>query len=199
MPRRRANADPPMDESTMLALPPPRVVTHAHKHEHERDPYESPPGAVPARVTNARTTQQAPLKRRMTREDLSKREAAREDMRVRSNRYLRYLDLLRANGGDKISALAAIYSVSLEQAHERQYELHLDVRTGMGGTDLAGVLEANDLALTDRVALLRSHAYSDNPAASLKALDMAQDLEGSGGGQGSFESFLRLIKTQKGR
>ncbi len=189
MPRRKAvgteqllNQEPPL-----LALPSPRI---AHKHEHEIDPYESPPGAVPVILS------EKPLKRKQTAEDVATRKAARMEARALATRYERYLDLMAQSGGDRDQALASVFNVSIEEAQERRLELHAEVRRGLGSTTLAEILEKNDLSLVARANILRKHAYSDIPAASLKAIDMVQELEGDRSDVGSFEAYLRVVKAQ---
>lgn len=184
----------------MLMLPAPRVMpSHPHKHEHKLDPYEAPPGAVPATtITPSKSqTTEGPIKRKLTKEDEQKRELARADRRMRGTRYTRYLDELARIGGNQTMALATVYGISIEEAQERRLELQADVRTGIGNTDVGEILQQNDLDMTARANILRKHAYSDNPAASLKAIDLANDLEGDRGETGSFEQFLRLCKAQE--
>ena len=77
-------------------------------------------------------------------------------------------------------------------------DLLAEVRRGMGVSPLGDLLERRGLGLAARVNILGKHAYSDNPAASLKAIDMIGDMAGQTANEGSFESFLRLAKSQKG-
>lgn len=176
-------------------LPAPRP---AHKHGHDRDPYETPLGAVPAKVSNIVRELQRPITRPQTKADELARQEAKSELRIRASRYRSYLDEMIANGGDQLAALAVVYGLDIDEVKERRDELHADVRSGIGGTELAEVLEQHDLGLNTRVALLKKHAFSDIPAASLKAVDMINDLEGDSGSVGTFESYLRLVKAQKG-
>lgn len=175
-------------------LPAPRP---AHKHGHDRDPYETPAGAVPAKVSNLKT-QSAPITREPTKADELARQEAKTELRIRASRYRSYLDEMITNGGDQLAALSIVYGLSIDEVKERREELHADVRSGIGATELAEVLEQHDLGLNTRIAILRKHAFSDIPAASLKAVDMVNDLEGDSGSFGTFESYLRLVKAQKG-
>lgn len=192
MPRRvPLGADQEMSNEAVLALPPVRVV---HKHERERDAYETPPGAIPAKVGNV-VVESRPGK--ATKENLAERDEVRREMRMLGARYRAYLQLLAASGLDRISALAEVFNVSIEEAREHEYELHIEVRRGIGATEVGKVLEDHDLGIHERAALMRKWAYSENPAASLKSIDMAQSLEGDSAHVGSFESFLRLSKIQR--
>lgn len=195
MPRRKpVSNDQLLNNEPPLMLPAPRP---AHKHGHDRDPYETPPGAVPAKVSNLKT-QTGPIKRQQTKADELARQEAKSELRIRASRYRSYLDEMIANGGDQLAALAVVYGLDIDEVKARRDELHADVRSGIGGTELAEVLEQHDLGLNTRVALLKKHAFSDIPAASLKAVDMINDLEGDSGSVGTFESYLRLVKAQKG-
>lgn len=186
MPRRKTVGDEQLLAPTLM-LPPPRP----HKRgAHDVDPYESPPGAV--------VVHHEPITRPLTKADEKARDVAKSEVKARSERYARYLDALTEHGGDQELALADVYGLSPEEVRPRRLELQADVRSGIGGTELAEVLERNDLSLLARVNVLRKHAYSTNPAASLKALDMIGELEGERSEVGSFESFLRLAKAQKG-
>jgi hypothetical protein len=182
--------DPTMlDGPPILALPSPRKKGHGH----DADPYETLPGAVVMHQTTVK-----PLARKPTKEDAVSRAAAQHDMKVRAERHTRYLDALVEFAGDQEQALADVYGLTVEQVRPQRLELLADVRTGIGSTDLGEILERNALDLTARVNLLRRHAYSNTPAASLKALDMIADLDDDRSDHGSFESYLRMVKSQKG-
>lgn len=170
-----------------LMLPAPRPSRHTPE-----DPYESLPGAVPTSVTTE------PIKREMTGTDIKLRKQAQLDAKVRGARYDRYLDAMTEHDGDQEKALADVYNLPVEQVRLQRAELHADVRLGMASSSLGEALEQNDLALAARVTLLRKHAYSPHPGASLKAIDMANAMEGGTSDLGSFESFLRTVKAQKG-
>jgi len=190
MPRRKVIIDDQLLGNIPLALPP------ARRHEHERDAYEAADGAVPGKATRVQITSVTPTT--PTSADLAERDQIRAEMRVAATRYNRYLDALHDSFGDQEAALAAAYNLPIEEVRERFYELRVDVRRGQGATDISQVLERNDLTQADRVAIMRRHAYSANPAASLKAVDMISDMEGDSGNLGSFEDYLRTHKLQKG-
>lgn len=183
---------------THLMLPPPRVTTGGGKHEHEIDPYQTPAGAVPGKTSNVQETRK-PLKRRETKEDLAAKEQAKQEMRVRGKRYAQYLELMAQNGGNRVLAVSLVYCVTVEEAAENLDLLLADLRSGRGSTDIAIVLEQHDLDVTARVNMLSKHMYSDVPAASLKAIQMAGEMEGDRGTVGAFEDFLRLAKAQNSK
>jgi hypothetical protein len=191
--RRKPRGDDQMTSNEIMALPVPQPVKH---REHEVDPYAPAPGAIPGKVTKVVTEAPMRLTRKMTKDDIQTRDEVRREMKMRETRYKKYLDSLITYGGDQERALADIYGISLEEARARRLELQADVRTGFGNTELADQLEANDVALAARINLLRMHAYSANPAASLKSLDMLSELEGQRSDMGTFESFLRIVKMQ---
>lgn len=190
--RKKAISDEQLIEPVLV----PAVRTSRGGHAHDLDPYAPPPGAVPGRSKELATTAAVPIKRKMTKEDIAARDEARRVMKMRAARYERYLDALVEFGGDQEQALADVYGLPREEVRLRRVELHADVKSGIGSSELSEVLERNDLALASRVAVLRKHAFSANPAASLKALDMVSEMEGTRGDVGSFESYLRLAKEQ---
>jgi hypothetical protein len=132
----------------------------------------------------------------MTGREIAARAEAQLEVKARGERYNRYLDAMIEFAGDQEQALADVYGLTVEEVRPRRLELQADVRNGLGSSDLADVLEQNDLTMRARATLLRKHAYSLNPAASLKAIDMVTELEGERSDVGSFESYLRLIKSQ---
>jgi len=190
MARRKAVSDlQEMNANPPLMLPSPRVT---HKREHEVDPYPSLPGAMPTH------TKVEPLNRKMTATDLAKRDEARAEQKMLGERYNRYLDAMAEFKGDQEQALADVFGLSPEEVRPQRLALQNEVCRGIGTSDVGDVLVRNDLALAARASILRRWAYSDNAAASLKAADLAGELEGERASQGSFESFLRLAKQAKG-
>ena len=195
MPRRKPVSENQTLEPNVLALPAPRVIP-SHKHEHKVDAYQTPPGAVPGKVSNITITQGPPT-RALTKEDEQKRELARADRRMRTVRCRRYMDEMARVGGNQVMALATVFNISIEEAAERQIELHDDVMSGLVHTDVGELLKQHSLDQASRAYILSRHMWSDNPAASLKAADMANEMEGDRGETGSFEQYLRLSKAQQ--
>jgi hypothetical protein len=139
-----------------------------------------------------------PIERKMTATDVAKRDEARVEQKMLGERYNRYLDAMAEFKGDQEQALADVFGLSPEEVRPQRLVLQNEVCRGIGSSDVGDVLVRNDLALAARASILRRWAYSDNAAASLKAADLAGELEGERASQGSFESFLRLSKAQKG-
>lgn len=196
MPRRKARPDPafvPTGE-TALAIPVPPARRH---HAHEVDPYVTPPGAINARGKLAESTTR-PISRQLTAEDKAARAQARKDAKARGARYDKYLDALAENLGNQEAALAAVFpDLTPEAIAVQKYALLEAVRSGQGSSSIADVLEKHDLGLHARVSVLRQHVYSNNPAASLKAVDMVNELHGETSDQGTFESYLRIVKGDR--
>lgn len=190
MPRRKPKGETQTLESPILMLPPGKP---RHRHPHEDDPYESLPGGVP----RVEVTGHEPITRKLSRAEEQQRSVALSEQAMRATRYTRYLEAMVRLGGDQIAALAEVYELTPQDVEERHLELQADVRAGIGTSVLADVLEKNDLSVAARAAVLRKHLYSTNPAASLKALDLVNDMEGDRADFGSFESYLRLAKGQK--
>jgi hypothetical protein len=194
MPRKK-----PKDETqTMNAtLPPPVLaITGArtlHRHERPVDAYEAPPGAV---IVHPPTVE--PVKRAETKTDVALKNAVQQEQSARVSRYDRYLDALEEHGGDADAALCDAYGYTPEVVAEQRDYLLADVRSTIGMSSIAAELERNDLSDRARVRLLRKHAYSANPAASLKALDAIGELAGARSDIGSFEDTLRQAKLARG-
>ena len=195
MPRRKPQSEE-QTENPVLMLPTPRVV---HHREHEVDAYQAPAGAVPvtARATNVSETTKR-TGRKMTKADRQQRDAALSEQRERADRYDAYLDAMADTGLDEVKALARVYELTEDAARLQIDRLRHDVRLGIGSSSVAHQLERNDLNEVAQIRRLRGHVYSDNPAASLKALDMVREMTGTRGELGSFEQYLKLAKAQKG-
>jgi hypothetical protein len=190
VPRRSAKNDQQDgQEIGILMLPPPKT---SHKHEHREDPYESPPGAVPHVVSSA------PLKRKLTAAEKKQQSELRAEHKMLATRHAAYLDALGENGGDRVKALSHVLGISEDDVRPQLLDLLAEVRRGLAVSPLGELLERNGLDLAARVNILRGHAYSDNPAASLKAVDLVQEMQGQTSDTGSFENYLRLAKISKG-
>ena len=190
MPRRKASNDQQDgQEIGILMLPPART---AHKHEREHDLYETPPGAVPHVVSSE------PIKRKLTPNEKEQQKLLKREHKALAARHERYLYSLAENNGNRELALAEVFNLSVEEVRPQIVDLLAEVRRGLGVSPLGELLEENGLDLRARIALLRQHAYSEIPAASLKAIDLVQELQGQTSDSGSFENYLRLSKLSKG-
>jgi hypothetical protein len=180
VPRRSQPAVIPefVDETAPLAIPAPRK-----EHEHRVDPYRSLPGAMPGPDQP---------KRRPGRPRKDDVEAiARREQQTKLARYDRYIDAVIALSGDQVTALATVFGIEVGEADQRFEELLADVQNGIPSSTVSEMLQRRDLSKAARLTILRKHAYSNNPAASLKALDMLKDIDGAGPDVGSYESFVR--------
>lgn len=192
MPRRSTKNDNPdlSNDVPLMMLPPARI---SHKRDHQEDPYESPPGAVP------HVLQSVPLKRKLTDAEKTAQIETRKEHKFLATRHARYLDLMIEHKGDRELALADIFEISPADARVQLLDLLAEVRRGLAVSPLGELLERGGLDLAGRVNILTKHAYSDNPAASLKAIDLASEMAGTTANEGSFESFLRISKAAKGK
>jgi hypothetical protein len=190
VPRRKTKSDEQLIEPTILMLPPAKP----RHHEHPIDAYPSLPGAVP----HAEVLSLEPLKRKLTKAEKEQRGTLVSEQRMRQRRYDRYLAVLADTYGNRIAALATVFGVTEAEAEVRALELHTELKEGIGTSTVADEIERNDLGVSARAAVLRKHLYSSNPAASLKAADMVSEMEGDRQDLGSFESYLRQAKLQKG-
>lgn len=184
-----------LDRSDVLMLPPPQTVvrTSAHrKHEKHEDPYEAAIAAVPKKVS----TKSRPSSRTLSPAEREQQAELAAAQAASIDRYHAYLDALAANGGNRIAALARAFELDADTVVARERELLGVIAAGRDESPVTKLLERADLDLAARIALLRQHAYSDNQAASLKAIDMVDALVGAGGELGSFESYLRVVKAQ---
>lgn len=184
---RRSNKGEEGDGGRTMALAVPQPETR-----HAGDPYEPAIGAVPHDLK----TSTRPLKRKLTPAEEANRTQLENDHKARIELYHAYLDELPACGGDKIKAIARAFRITDTQAMERLDELMAIVAMGRGASPVTKLLERADLDISARIAMLRKHVYSDVPAASLKALDMVEQITGAKANRGSFEDYLLLVKDQ---
>lgn len=190
MPRRKVARD--QGDAIPILMLPPAKSTHRHARDH--DAYEVPPGAVPTQVIATE-----PLGRKLTAEERKDQHLVQQEHQRLEARYERYLDLLGAAGGNRAAALAEIFGLPIDEVYPQMPALLAAVREGLRTGALGDALEQNALGVNERVRILRHHAYNlENPAASLKAVDMAHEMQGQTSDGGSFEHFIRAAKLQKG-
>ncbi len=157
---------------------------HGHGSQHLIDPLTPLPGGVKLKQVR----EQRPPKRKSV-------EAA-ESKRI----YSEYARELVANGGDEIAALAQVLNLSTVEVEANRFELHNKVMEQAGsGRSLRTLLAENDLSKETRIRILRSHAFnSSNPAASLKALQLVDELDQERiADVNSYESYLRDLMGDK--
>jgi hypothetical protein len=168
-----------------LAIP--RPTSHV-----DIDPYAPAIGAVPHNVQ----TQKRPLKRKLTAIEEQERAALELQSRMRVELYHRFLDAIADVQGNKVLALAAVFNITVDEVRANYDDLLAEVYAGRASSSVTKLLERADLDLAARITVLRKHVYSDTPAASLKALDMIDQMAGARSERGSFENFLLLVKSQ---
>lgn len=190
VPRRKVENDVLLGDLPIQMLPAVRTSTHK---ERDHDAYESPPGAVPHKIVS-----QQPLKRKLTAEEKAQQIETRKEHKMLAARHARYLNALIEFKGDRELALADVLGISPEEVRPQLLDLLAEVRRGVGVSPLGELLEQQGLGIAGQVNILARHAYSDNPAASLKAIDMIGERQGQTANEGSFESFLRTAKMMKG-
>lgn len=195
MARKRKPADEPMMETPVLMLPAPRTTTH--KREHEKDPYASPPGAVPGRASNERIVRVQPLGREPTTAEKAQQVALRQEMEAKGARYHQWLDALIKFSGDKIAAGALVMGMTEEAFAADQYNLEADIRQGQVVSEIGDVLMRNDLTTETQVLNIRRWLLSDNAAASINAQKLLQELAGDSHQEGSFEQLIRIHNAGK--
>lgn len=146
-------------------------------HQHYVDPLTPLPGAIKL-VKNQRAPRRKP----------GAASAARD-------LYSDYLRALVNHGGDDAAALAETLDIPREEAARRRSELRGRILAdGDSGHSLQDMLKTYDLGKRARLAILRAHAYSAVPAASLKAVDMLNEIDqGRATDTGSYESWLRTV------
>lgn len=198
MPRKKRTTEADLLDASgapILALPPVRPSSHS-MHEHEKDPYALPQGAVPGRISNLKTLARTPLERELTPQDKGRRELARIEQKEKARRYELYLDKLIETGYDRRAALVEVYGE--EAVAQRGIEdLQSEVREGVGSSEIGAIMERFDVNATARVRVVASWLYSDNAGASLKAADMLAEMSGDTTSDGSFEMYLRLSKEHE--
>jgi hypothetical protein len=174
-----------LQEAAPLAIP----VPH-REHEHRVDPYKTLPGAMPDPIPH-------PAKRKRGRPRKDDVDAMRRaEERRRCERYDRYLDALISLQGDTDAALAVVYGIRVQEVEARHDELLGDVQAGVPASSISEMLKKRDLDKASRVTILRKWAFCNNPAASLKALDMLADLDEGSPQTGSYEQYCRLAMLE---
>ena len=92
--------------------------------------------------------------------------------------YQDYAKALHRFRGDEVSALADVLGISPEEAQEKKHELHRRITEPVSsGRSLQEIFKEMDVPKEARIYLLRMHAYSDVPAASLKAIEMLNNMD----------------------
>lgn len=88
-------------------------------------------------------------------------------------------------------SLATVYNISVEEAYERRGELINDLNANIPQSSTGQILNRLGINRLARLSVLKNHVYSGNPAASLKAIQMVGEEEGSGPDVSSYEQYVR--------
>ena len=196
MPRKKPRGDEQTLEAPMLMLPAPRLPKHGH--DRETDPYKTLVGAVPGHMANERVIQQKPIERVLSEAEQAQQLLLRNEQVALGHRYDTWIDALILAGGDKPKAFVSVGMARDEaEALAHLYELEVEVRRGMSASDVGKAYERNYLGVAEQAKVLSRWVYSDNAAASINALKLAQEQSGASESQGSFEQFLRLSKMSQ--
>lgn len=109
--------------------------------------------------------------------------------------YKDYVQALLHYQGNEVFAIADVLNISREEAEERKHELHARLCEPVSSNrSLVTVLNEMDLSKEARLAILRHHAYSSIPAASLKAIDAINAMDhGRTQDVTSYEAYLRNL------
>lgn len=155
------------------------------------------------KTTNQRLIDpQAPLPGAMKRvgPNLAKRSPEKKaDPKHLRDRYALYCRLLAENYGNPAPALAEVFDISIEEAQLRQVELHTEITRAMQGVSTRELFTMNQMSKEHRLMHLRSLMYHPNPAVSLKAMDMLNELDGATKSSGdTWEEWIGLALGRKG-
>lgn len=109
--------------------------------------------------------------------------------------YKDYVQSLLKYQGNEVFAIADVLGITREEAEERKHELHARLCEPVSSNrSLVTILNEMDLSKEARLAILRHHAYSDIPAASLKAIDAINAMDhGRTQDVTSYEAYLRNL------
>lgn len=154
------------------------------------DPTAALPGAI-KQVSNQKPLEPDALER------------AKEDLRRKYRLFLqRYrLELARSEtnfdlpGNPLVRALAETFGISIEQAWDRQHDLHAQMVEASKGVSISELMRRHGLSQEARVAILSHHANSLDPKVSLVAIKVANEMDDAGGASAadSFEAWLDVI------
>lgn len=145
---------------------------------------------------------QAPLpgamKRVGPRPEPSAKEIKEADPKHLREKFDLYCRLLAEHYGEPVPALAAVFGISLEEAAERQAELHNEITRATSAMTQRDLFSMLNISKEHRTARLKTMMYCDNPAVSLKAMDMLNDMDGNAKSSGdTWEEWIALAIKQK--
>jgi hypothetical protein len=90
----------------------------------------------------------------------------------------RYARNLIANSGDVVKALAATFSVDVDEAERRMVELHDRARKAQrAATTITEVFERHDVGIEVRVAAMREALFDAKPEMRMAAVRLLNDMD----------------------
>lgn len=92
-------------------------------------------------------------------------------------RFSLYCKQLVEHGGDPVPALAIVFDITVEEARERQVELHQEITKAVNVLSNKELFDMNGISKQHRIMRLREMMYSDHPAVVLKSMDMLNDMD----------------------
>src|SRR5215813_6100872 len=159
MPRKKLIQDD-VDEAT-LPIVPGRRTAKASKQQ-LLDPQAPMPGAM-------KHVGPKPLS--------SEKRARQADPKHLRDRFALYCRELAKSFGDPIPALAIVFDIPIEEAREREVELHREITKAVNAMSNKDLFDMHGVSKAHRVMRLREVFYSDNLAGVLKATDMLEEMD----------------------
>lgn len=151
-----------------------------HPRQHLIDPLAPMPGGVIKLVKDQRT------------------KVPRSEKAASQQVYRDYLANLVRYAGDGPQALSTTLGISLARAQSEFAELHNNLLKNVTPRSISEVLKEIDLHKEARLAILKQHAYGSVPAASLKAIDMLNDMDSvRSQDDTSYEAYIRAVQDKK--
>jgi hypothetical protein len=79
--------------------------------------------------------------------------------------------------GDPAPALAVVFDIPIQEAQERQVELHHEITRAVNAMTNKELFDMHGISKAHRMMRLREILYSDNLAGVLKATDMLEEMD----------------------
>ena len=109
----------------------------------------------------------------------TKTQTKQSDPKHLRERFAAYCTALADNYGNPAQALAVVFDIPIEEAREREVELHTEITRAMQGVSTRELFSMNQMSKEHRMLRLRDFMYSPLPAVALKAMDMLNELDGA--------------------
>jgi hypothetical protein len=157
---RKPHVQDDIDDATLPIVPGRRTT---RSRQTLLDPQAPMPGAM--KLVSPRR----PLKR--------ERSEPRSDPKHLRNLFPLYCKELGKSFGDPVPALAIVFDIPIEEARERQVELHHEITRAVNAMSNKELFDMNGISKAHRMMRLREIMYSDNLAAVLKSTDMLEEMD----------------------